>query len=146
MTVYLTSTIPAVKADLVTRFAARAGLTGVQICYGWPKGAPEKEMVIVGGAEGEQDWGPFGRRAKDEIYDLSIMVSVVFSDGNQRGATERAFVIVGELEQELRNAPGLSFTNMTVDVRGDFQLAENVLGGLDREAAIEFSLHVKARI
>lgn len=147
MTVYATSTIPAVKAELVTRFAARAGLAGVQVSYGWPKGNPQKELLIVGGAIGEQQWGPFGRFAKDEIYDLKIIVSVVFADGEQQNATERAFAIVAEIEQELRNAPNLGNTVQgVIDIRGNFELSENMLGGLDREAYIEFSVHVKARI
>lgn len=145
MTVYLTSTIPAVKAALVTRYQARAGLTGVQISYGWPKGAPQKEMLIVGGVKGEQQWGPMGRRAKDELYDVTHVISVIFSDGVQQNATERAFAILAEIEQELRNDPQVGGARV-VDVRSNFILAENVLGGVDREAYIEFSVHVNARI
>lgn len=145
MTVYLTSSIPAVKAALVTRYQARAGLVGVQISYGWPKGTPQKEMLIVGGVKGEQQWAALGKRAKDELYDVEHVISVIFSDGVQQNATERAFAILAEIEQELRNDPQVGGARV-VDVRSNFILAENVLGGLDREAYIEFSAHVNARI
>lgn len=146
MTVYTTSSIPSVKATLVSRLQARAGLAGVQVAYGWPKGAIQKELVLVGGTKGAQAWGPFGKRSKDEEYDLQVAVSVVFADGVQQAATERAFVIVGEIEQELRNDPTVGGIVRLAAVEGNFSLDENVLGGLEREAFVEFSVHVDARI
>lgn len=106
-----TSTIPAFKTALITRLAARAGLTGVQITYGFPV-RPEREWICVwgtraadptGGTAGGQRSAPMGQQRREERYVLEIIVSVTLPlHESQQTVTERAFTLAAEIETSLR--------------------------------------------
>jgi hypothetical protein len=99
-----TSTIPALKAALVTRLDADAGLDGVQVSYGIPAPAgPDREWVWVAGARGVQVTAAMGQRRREETWTQDIVVSVVKPVREpQQTITERAFAIAGVIEDSLR--------------------------------------------
>lgn len=111
------SSIPTVKAAIITHLQAESGLAGLLVSYGlpWPT-PPAKEGVYFGGTQdgdptkssgslggGGQQSASLGRRAREERYLLDSVV-VVTQDARaaQQVVTERAFEIAAVIETSLR--------------------------------------------
>lgn len=139
-----TSTIPAFKNALVTRLAARAGLTGVQVTYGWPVGAVLREHIMVGGADGTQEYRAIAAQHRFEEYTLTVFVNVLREGGQQQTCDERCFVLMSEIESELRTDPTCNNTVLTAEVAtiGLDSLANDQ----SREARLKLGIRVQARI
>ena len=110
-----TSSIPAFRAALRTRLAARAGLAGVQITDGAPAN-PAREMIALASTSAQQEYrgigGPIGA-SKQETFDLEVIVSVLREGRDTTGADTRAFALLAEIEAAVRTDPTV---NSTVDV------------------------------
>lgn len=124
-----TSTIPAVKAALVSLIGA--ALPGVQVTWSTPREDKQPEWIRVGDVRGRQAAARIGRQARKETYTVEIHVSLVKSDvEDPRVLTDRAFELVGEIEDVLRadetlgGVPGLIWA---VVEKSD--LSEGVAGG-----------------
>lgn len=98
-----TSTIPALKAALVTRLTT--ALAGVTVTYGPPTPGEwvEQEFVWVGAARGEQATAAMGQKRREETWIQDIVVSCVTANRNDQATlTARAFDIAGDVEDSLR--------------------------------------------
>lgn len=102
-----TSSIPRVKARLVEL------LDGAQfpgdrptVSYGWPRD-PTRELVAVTQTieRTEQTWVALGGKKRDEDYGLQVIITVENPGMTQQQATERAFMLLGVLEDLLRDDP-----------------------------------------
>lgn len=103
----VTSTVPAVKAALVTALAAASSLAGVQVTYGWPPN-PQREHLFIGGTtDWEQEPGVFGGQGRAESYGLELTIVASKPGAAQQTVTERAFVLLAAVETVLLAAPSL---------------------------------------
>lgn len=110
------SSIPVVKAAIITRLQADAGLAGVQVVYGhpYPK-MPAREVLFLGDAldgdptngqtpyAGGQRSASLGQQRREERYVLQGYVIVaVHARESQQTVTERAFAIAAIVEASMR--------------------------------------------
>jgi hypothetical protein len=137
-----TSTIPTLKANLVTRLQARAGLNGVQVSYGPPLPAPSRELIWCGVAKGQQDWQAMA--VKGEQYDLELVISVRREGENMQAADERCFTIYAEVENEVRADKTVNGAVRQASITG-FELGEFVTDSM-REATLTVQLECQAEI
>jgi hypothetical protein len=100
-----TSTIPDLKAALLTRLKAATGLANVQITYGIPgPAAAEREWIMLGNARGDQESAAVGAQRREERYVLEVLVSVVRPlREDQKTVTERAYELAGAIEKSIRD-------------------------------------------
>lgn len=139
------STVPAFKAALATALRARQALHDVQITYGAPLPAPAREFLWLADVEGEQEPAALGAQRREESYLLTVIANVLREGQNQQAATERAFEIVAELEDELRNDGSLASTVRFAQVAGPFRL-EEMSSDTARAAQVTVTVAVRARI
>lgn len=140
------SSIPAFKAALVARLQARAALADVQVSYGPPLPNRQNESVWIGDAEGEQAWSSFGTGGtpRSEEYEVRVVFYVLHRGSTDtQKADERCFVLLAELESELRSDPSVNSTVSAASV-GEFRLEEQVSeDGLDRAALLVVTVNVR---
>lgn len=142
-----TSSIPTLKANLKAALQARAGLSGVQVSWGWPS-APAKEMILLGDVrDGTQD--PAGMRStphhRDETYSVEVTIWVERIGADQQSATERAFELAAEIEDELRNDLTVGGAVRTAQVQGRVEIEERA-SDRARLALLTINVHCKARL
>lgn len=110
------STVPTVKAALVSQLAARAALAAVPVSYGWLGVATKGESISLDPPEDTHTGGSriptmkAGRKAREEEFTVVAAIQVVQGGGNPRNAatTEaRAFALLAELDGLLADDPGL---------------------------------------
>lgn len=143
-----TSTIPALKAALQSQLEARTGLIGVQVSYGYPGPLPEPEYIWLGDAHGSQQLATAGNRARDERYQLTVLIKTETSglDGAaQQTAVERAFALMAEIENELRANPSMDNVVRVARIDGPIDLLE-LAGAESRGALLTVTLGIEARI
>lgn len=140
-----TSTVPTLKANLMTRLLARTGLTGVQVSYGIPLPDPQPEFIWLGDVDGDQYFAALGHRAREEDYTLTVTVDVLRRDSDQQSATERAYAIAAEIENELRDDPTVNGAVRTAEIKGRMRLSERH-DDQAREAMLELSIYCQHRI
>jgi hypothetical protein len=139
-----TSTIPAFKNALYTRLAARSGLSGVQVSYGWPTGAVQREHIILGGVDGTQEYRAIGAQHRFEEYTLTVYINVLREGVQQQTCDERCLALLAEVESELRSDPTVNNTVLTAEL-GSFVL-DPMANDQSREARLRVGVSVKARI
>jgi hypothetical protein len=139
------STIPALKAALVTSLSARAGLSGVQVVYGAPLPNPGREFVSIGGTRGQQSTAALGRYAREEEYHLTVHVSALREGQDQQSCTERAFALAAEVEAQVRADPSVGGVVRTAVIDGPFTLEEGATDA-HRTALVTLSILCTARI
>lgn len=112
------STVPTVKAALVAALAARPGLAGVKVSWGWPGPEAVAEMVVVGELAAGTQTVPTLRATRvqrEERYDLAVTCFAARHDAtaaDQRLAEERAFALAGEVEDLLASDPRLGLSDI----------------------------------
>lgn len=140
------STVPAVKAALVSLFTA--ALPTAQVIYG-PRGnvtITEDSVVEVGGVVGEVDAASMNLR-EHEDYVIEVTVSASISSGTQQAATEAADALWVAVKATIRNPPGgsLSVSGVSsVQPIGEFEFTETPSSN-DRNTAIRFGVRVQAQ-
>ncbi len=142
-----TSTVPTLKANLATQLAARGGLTGVQISYGPPLPAPQREYIWLGDVEGTQAFSTFAApNRRREEYRLQVIVGVLREGTNSQATDERCFTLFGELETQLRSDPTVN-TAVTVAEPTEARLTEFVSpDGMNRTAQLIVQVNCQAWI
>jgi hypothetical protein len=138
-----TSTIPALKGNLVALLKARTGLTGVQVSYGPPLPNPSREFIWCGKATGEQAWMTVAK-TKSEEYELEIVILVLREGADMQAADERCFALFAELENALRADTTVSGAVADATVAG-FELGEFATDS-SREASLTVQVACKAWI
>lgn len=127
-----TSTIHAVRLALRDALTGRAGLTDVRVSIGPPLPRPPGEFVWIGDSVADggdsQEARALGRHKRREEYRVSVVVYVYRAGGDMEGVAERAFELLAEVEDAVREAPDL-----TGDYLGDGELIDVVFAGVQRD-------------
>ena len=93
----------------------RGALADVLITTGFVSDVGRRDAIQIGDSiEGEQEWGLIGNRRRDEKFRIGGIIWVqTAGKGEQviRDARERAFVLLAEIEDELRLRPTVGATN-----------------------------------
>lgn len=96
------STLPIAKKKLVFRLTNL--LHTARVSYGHPGNDFENEHVWVGDSEDwTQEWAAIGSRRREETYNLSLFVVVVRPGDNEEEATDRAFEIWNQIQEDVRD-------------------------------------------
>lgn len=132
------------RAALVALLQARGGLSGVQIGYGMPPGALQREHILLGPVDATQEYRALGTTRKFEDYTVSVFISVTREGVQQQQADERALVLLAEVEAALRTDPTVSNTVLTAQV-SRYRL-EPLASESTREARITLEIETRARI
>lgn len=132
------------RAALVTALSARAGLSGVQIVYGMPPGALQREHILLGPVDGTQEYRALGTARKFDDYTVTLYITAMREGTNQQAADERALAIMAEVEDEVRTDPTVGGTVLTAEV-SRYRL-EPLAGEGAREARITLDIQTRARI
>lgn len=160
-----TSTIPTVKAQMVTKFTtalATASTAGGQIpvTYAWPGPETESEAVFLGphpktadirlDASSQIPTIKAGRKQRQEEYPVRVTVWSFRPDLTPAGASTcetRAFVIAGHIEDELADDPRLGLAH-TVLQRAEIEAVASTLFPFGKGWACELAIDVavKARL
>lgn len=140
------STVAAFKAALLTQLQARSGLSGVQVTYGWPSGALQRESIMLGHVQVTQEFRVIGRPdRKMEEYDVTVHITVIREGaGQQQAADERSLALLAELEGELQSNATMNNTVLTATV-GAYTL-EPMANENTRQATLTATIHVQARL
>lgn len=120
-----TSTFPRVKAALVEKLNdADWPARKPTVSYGWPR-TDTREIVAIGGTtSSEQTWAQLGARRRDEDYRIEVAIMVTTPGQSQQKATERAFELLGVIENALRTDPGLGLEGVICAEVADPQVDE----------------------
>lgn len=132
------------RAAFVALLQARAGLSGVQIGYGMPPGALQREHILLGPVDATQEYRALGTTRKFEDYTVSVFISVTREGVQQQQADERALALLAEVEAALRTDPTVSNTVLTAQV-SRYRL-EPLASESTREARITLEIETRARI
>lgn len=140
------STVAAFKAALLTQLQNRSGLSGVQISYGWPSGAVQRESIMLGQVNVQQEFRIIGRPdMKMEEYDAIMHITIIKEGvGLQQTCDERALTVLAEVEAELQGNATMNNTVLTAHASA-YQL-EPMANENTRQANITLTIHVTARI
>jgi len=142
-----TSTAPAFLNALHDGLSSRTGLTGVRVNYGPALPDPGRESVNILGLSGDQSWASLGRLAKDEVYTVEVLILVIREGQQTQPAVERAYELMVELEDELRETSSSPTMDNTVRVASVSSVQLEV-GASDttRSALLTIGVRVEARI
>lgn len=89
-------------------FAARTGLAGVQVDWGYPGENSPPELVWVGEFEtSDQDAAAIGQRRRDERYTVNVYADVAMHTTTPAAVNERIAEIVREIEAAVHDDPHL---------------------------------------
>lgn len=98
------------KKALVARLGARPALAG-KVTYGVPRVTPTTEWIHVGRIEGDETAVSLGRSSqgrREERFQIVVTISVIRSwIDDPEDVADRAFALLAEIEDELRDAPTL---------------------------------------
>lgn len=132
------------RAAFIALLQARAGLSGVQIGYGMPSGALQREHILFGAVDATQEYRALGTTRKFEDYTVSVFISVTREGTQQQAADERALALLAEVEACLRTNPTVSNTVLTAEV-SRYRM-EPLASETTREARITLEVQTRARI
>lgn len=141
-----TSTIPAFIDGLLSRLQARPALLGVHVTDFKPDEQEQDDWIMLDGAEpSEQEAAALGRLRREEEFFHEILVSCVRSYGDpQKTARDRAFALVQEVENELRDDPTVGLVVRECQVIT--VKLENRADGQRREARVTVRIRARHRI
>lgn len=103
-----TSTVPAVKAALLT--ALTTALGSVQVKYAHPGDTIAKECVFMADAEFDSEDSSIGQVSHYETYTVPVWVDVLSEGNDVQAAEARMWVLVGLVEAAVRSNGTLSAT------------------------------------
>lgn len=143
----MSSTIPAVKAALVSTITDAIADPDVEVTWSTPRGDKARDWVRVGDVTGQQSAAALGRQRRQEDYRVEVLVSVIRSDvESPQAVAERAYALAGEIEDALRADESLGGVAGLVWARVEkTDLAEGVAGG-ERWAEVTVHIACMARI
>lgn len=98
-----TSLIPATRNAIHAALLVSLAGGGVQVSYSHPGDAVERETVYLGDATSSQRYATMkaGRRTRDEEFTIDVWIEVTTDGPDARAASERAWVLVGAVEDIL---------------------------------------------
>jgi hypothetical protein len=135
------SSIPAVKANLLTLLPARTALANVQVSYGAPVPSPALEFIWLGDVDGTEEY--LAMNVKQEDYNLDVVINATIEAPDQQIATERAFVFRDEIDAMLLADKTIGGAVIDAKVGGSVKLAELVsTDGMRRGANLTIQIVV----
>lgn len=142
-----TSTAPAFMNALFNALATRTGLTGVRVNYGPALPDPGRESINILGLSGDQSFAGLGQLAKEEVYTVEVLILVIREGQQTQPAVERAYQILAQLEDQLRETSTAPTMANTVRVAA-VETVNLEVGASDqtRSALLTTGLRVQARI
>ena len=146
-----TSSVPTVKNTLKTLLAARVALSGVQLTWAYP-GIDKiaRESLFFDRTELSEVSGQLGNQRRHETYTQYMYVCVKKETNDVQVVEQRAWTLVGEIEQQLRTDASLALTpaNGVQSVVVQFAGAESECYQQDQgwSCEIRVALNVQARI
>ena len=142
-----TSTAPAFMNALHDALSARTGLSGVRVNYGPALPDPGRESVNILGLDGEQSWAGLGQLAKEEVYTVQVLILVIREGQQTQPAVERAYELLAEVENQLRESSTAPTMTNTVRVAA-VETVNLEVGASDttRSALLTIGVRVQARI
>jgi hypothetical protein len=146
--VAISSTVPTIKDALVAALLAQPALAQVQVERAHP--GPEKlerEAIWLGAARGRHEIPVVkaGRKPRDEVYTIEVLVSVLKPGGTLEEVEERAFALLAEVEDVLADDPRLGTTAILWAKAGEWGESSGYLDD-GAEADIRLEIDVKARL
>jgi hypothetical protein len=147
------STIPLVKRTVVA--VIQAAVDPVQVTYGYAGEKATAEAIYVGNViNWTQVWSSTSNRKRTESYDIEVTLDVFKAGKSQQVATERAFDLIGLIEQALRPSGndrtlglGADIIREAIEFRPKGEVQEGLSPDLNARATrIEFFVAVKAQI
>jgi len=147
----MSSTIPTVKANLLTRFKADSDLSGIQISWGNPyKTRMQEELIIIGNARLSELPAGLGSDSREENYTVDVVVSIARTARETQQTMEtRAFAIAAVIEDSIidwrTEASVFSGLNGWIEVQGMSSGEAVSEDGKTREASVTITLSVVAR-
>lgn len=144
------STVPTVRAQLVTLLRARPGMADTTVTPTSPGDAQYNEAIFLGRARGAHDQpvSRAGRLKREEDYVLDVWIEVVRPGRDGSVAEDRAFALFGELEDVVADDPviGLAGTILkaTVGKWEEHALVADTSRGWTCQLRVEVA--VKARL
>jgi hypothetical protein len=122
-------------------------LDGVRVNYGPALPDPGRESMNILGLEGEQNWAGLGQLAKEEIYTVQVLILVIREGQQTQPAVERAYELLAQLEDELRETSTSPAMANTVRV-ASVETVNLEVGASDqtRSALLTIGVRVQARI
>lgn len=142
----VTSSIPAAMDAFVAGMVARPALDGVQVASGY-LGADsdfKQSIQLTGASRAEQVWGMLGNRRRDEEYSLDGLIWVMVAGKNEaviKLARDRAFELLAEIEDFLRDDPTLADTTLVSQLGAyPFEQGANAEG---RWCQVDFAINCK---
>jgi len=141
-----TSTVPALKKNLLASLVALPGFTGVQLSYGAPLPNPAREYVWLGDVEGDDVPAALGRNRHAETYNLTVIIQAVKPGTDQEGATERAYAFRDLIDTQIRSdiTVGGALGSGWAYVAGHFKL-EELASDTQRGALLTIEVACEAR-
>lgn len=127
--------------------SARTGLSGVRVNYGPALPDPGRESINILGLNGDQNWAGLGQLAKEEVYTVEVLIFVIREGQQTQPAVERAYQLLAEIENELRETSTAPTMDNTVRVAAVSTVNLEV-GASDntRSALLTIGVRVQARI
>lgn len=133
---------------LADRLRDREALTNVAVLTSiMGDDTPNESIVFISG-DSDQEWAPFGNRTRDEEFSLLGAVWIQSPGAGEEAAKEardRAFLLLGEVEDQLREDPKVGGTALLgaafTGVRLDQGIAPN-----GRWVLLEFDIRAKTRL
>lgn len=144
------SSINTVIPTLQSLLQARAGLSGVAITDGpaEPSLMQREELIQILDADGHQSVRALNAttQPRNEEYDLALCISVIGETrSDQATLRARAFALLAEIEAQLRSDPHLGLVNVSAAIVGKIKYTPRA-SDMQRESAIDFDIHVEARL
>lgn len=138
-----------VKTALVDAFTARAGLAGVQVCYGFPDDEISDESIWLQEAT-SQDAIPVmktGTKKIEEQYSVTVACQVLRSEGeSQQVADTRAAELLAEVQQTLAETPRLVPDIMWAELDGWRHHVGQLPKGEGHGSRFDVQVKVRARL
>lgn len=121
----VTSSIPAAMDAFVDGLKERQAIidAGVQVSSGYLAGdvAAKESIALLDWGPANQSWGMLGNRRRDEEYSLNGWIWVVKTGKGEdviRAARTRAFELLAEIEDFLRDDPTIGGTTKVSELTG----------------------------
>lgn len=117
-----TSTAPTFRAALLAALQARPALAQVTTLYSHPLDAIEVEAIYLGECRGDSNIPVLraSRKKREERYTLDVWFDIAAVGPDAQTASERAWVLFGELEDLLADDPSVGLPAPFRAVLGDF--------------------------
>ena len=152
-----TSTIPAAIDALLALLRTAApdvDLDPEKVVDGFPRFTiTDSDFIAIGGraeptVDGTQSAGPIGNHRRDENYTIRVACSSSKGGKDQKLVRDRAFALMGVVEDVVRDHPTLSGTVRLAQVGGSVLLGQTDFetAGKGVWAEVSFDVAVQARI